>query len=197
MIVLILLSLVIGILAGYAGLLPAGVQANFDFLINCALCLLLWGIGLEIGGNRQLLRQVGAMGFRIILLPLVVAGGSIAGTLLVGSLLGMPPGDSAALGAGFGWYSLSGVLLAKLHSVELGALAFLTNVSREALSIILIPVVARYAGRYAAVAPGGATTMDVTLPLIVKFVGPDMALVAFFHGLVLSALVPVLVPLLV
>jgi len=196
-IVLILLSLVIGILAGYAGLLPAGVQANFDFLINCALCLLLWGIGLEIGGNRQLLRQVGAMGFRIILLPLVVAGGSIAGTLLVGSLLGMPPGDSAALGAGFGWYSLSGVLLAKLHSVELGALAFLTNVSREALSIILIPVVARYAGRYAAVAPGGATTMDVTLPLIVKFVGPDMALVAFFHGLVLSALVPVLVPLLV
>ena len=73
----------------------------------------------------------------------------------------------------------------------------MTNVSRETLSIILIPVVARYAGPFAAVAPGGATTMDVTLPLIVKFVGTDMALVAFFHGLVLSALVPVLVPLLV
>ncbi|HHW55656.1 MAG: lysine exporter LysO family protein [bacterium] len=197
MIALILLSLAIGIIAGYTGLIPAGVQANIDFLINFALCLLLWGIGLEIGGNRQILRQVGSMGYRIILLPLVVAAGSIAGTLLVGTLLGMAPGESAAIGAGFGWYSLSGVLLAKLHSVELGALAFLTNVSRETLSIILIPLVARYAGPFAAVAPGGATTMDVTLPLIVKFVGSDMALVAFFHGLVLSALVPVLVPLLV
>lgn len=197
MITLILLSLVVGIVAGYTGVIPAWVQANFDFLINCALCLLMWGIGLEIGGNRQILRQVGSLGYRIIFLPLAVAGGSIAGTLFVGSLLGMSPGDSAAIGAGFGWYSLSGVLLAKLHSVELGALAFLTNVSRETLSIILIPAVARYAGRYAAVAPGGATTMDVTLPLIVKFVGTDMALVAFFHGLVLSALVPVLVPLLV
>jgi len=197
MIALILLSLAIGIIAGYTGLIPAGVQANIDFLINFALCLLLWGIGLEIGGNRQILRQVGSMGYRIILLPLVVAAWSIAGTLLVGTLLGMAPGESAAIGAGFGWYSLSGVLLAKLHSVELGALAFLTNVSRETLSIILIPLVARYAGPFAAVAPGGATTMDVTLPLIVKFVGSDMALVAFFHGLVLSALVPVLVPLLV
>lgn len=197
LILVILLSLVAGIAAGYWQLIPAAVQANFDTFITWALALLVWGIGLEIGSNRDVWQQVRNLGYRVLLLPLVVAVGSIAGAVLVGFFLGMPPADSAAIGAGFGWYSLSGVLLAKLRSVELGTLAFLANVSRETLAIILLPVVARYFGRYAAIAPGGATTMDVTLPLIVKCTGPDMALVAFFHGLVLSALVPILIPLFV
>ena len=126
-----------------------------------------------------------------------MAIGSIAGTVIMGLLLGAPAAESAALGAGFGWYSFSGVLLTRLHSLELGTLAFLTNVSREVLAILLIPLVARYGGAHAALAPGGATTMDVTLPFIVKFAGSDMALLAFINGLTLTILVPILIPLLV
>ncbi len=154
-------------------------------------------IGLEFGGNRRVLSQIRSLGYQVILLPLAVAGGSIAGSILLGFFLGAPAGESAAIGAGFGWYSFSGVMLTKLHSIELGTLAFLTNVSREVLSILLIPTVARYGGPHAAVAPGGATTMDVTLPIIVRAAGPDMALMAFINGLVLTILVPILIPLLV
>jgi uncharacterized membrane protein YbjE (DUF340 family) len=196
LIALILLSLLLGIAAGFWQLIPPVVQNNFDLLIDGALMLLLWGIGLDLGGKREILGQLRNLGWRVILLPLAVAAGSIVGTVLMGLVWGMSAGDSAAIGAGFGWYSLSGLILADLHSVEMGVLAILTNVSREVLAIISIPFIARQWGPFAAIAPGGATTMDITLPLIVKFVGSELALLAFFHGLILSALVPFLVPLL-
>ncbi|MGI6575428.1 MAG: lysine exporter LysO family protein [bacterium] len=195
--IIILLSLGLGIAAGYLQLFPLVVKANFDLLINWALGFLLWGVGLEIGSKKEIVANMRVMGYRVLLLPVAVAVGSIVGTVMMGSLWGMSSGDSAAIGAGFGWYSLSGILLANLRNVELGVLAVLTNVSREILALLLIPLLARHLGPYAAIAPGGATTMDVTLPLIVKIVGSDYALIAFFHGLILSALVPLLIPLFV
>lgn len=197
MTVIILLALAAGIAFGYGGLIPVVVQANMDILISLTLWLLVACIGLEFGSNRKVLLQIQSLGFRIILLPLMVAAGSIAGSILMGFFLGVPASESAAIGAGFGWYSFSGVLLTRLHSIELGTLAFLTNVGREVLALLLTSLVARYGGAYAAIAPGGATTMDVTLPIIVKFAGPDMALVAFINGLALTILVPILIPLLV
>ncbi|NLP19092.1 MAG: lysine exporter LysO family protein [Firmicutes bacterium] len=197
MTIIILLALAVGILFGYGGLIPDLVLGNIDFLITFTLCFLVASIGLEFGGNRKILSQIQSLGYQVIFLPLAVAMGSIVGSILLGFFLGVPAGESAAIGAGFGWYSFSGVLLTKLHSIELGTLAFLTNVSREVLSLLLTSTVARYGGPYAAVAPGGATTMDVTLPLIVRYAGLDMALVAFINGLVLTILVPILIPLLV
>jgi len=62
---------------------------------------------------------------------------------------------------------------------------------------LLIPLIARTAGRLAAVAPGGATAMDVTLPIISQSTDAQTTLVAFYSGTVLSALVPVVVPLII
>ncbi len=135
--------------------------------------------------------------FRVLLLPVAIAAGSLAGALLAGVLLQMPLMQAGAVGAGFGWYSFSAVLLSKLHSPQLGALAFLANVLRELLAMVFTPYVARYVGKIAAVAPGGATTMDVTLPIVARSAGEDAAVLAFLSGAVLSLLVPLLVPLFV
>jgi uncharacterized membrane protein YbjE (DUF340 family) len=78
--------------------------------------------------------------------------------------------------------------------VEVGALALFANILRELLTIVGLPFVVRYAGRLAAIAPGGATAMDVTLPFIVRYAGDEVGLMAFTSGAVLSALVPILVP---
>ncbi|MFZ5648571.1 MAG: lysine exporter LysO family protein [Bacillota bacterium] len=109
----------------------------------------------------------------------------------------MPLKEASAVGAGFGWYSLSGVILSQIYSVEAGALAFLTNVMREIIAFVLIPVLAARIGSLAAVAPGGATTMDTTLPLIARSTDADTTVIAFVNGATLSAMVPVLVPLLI
>lgn len=89
---------------------------------------------------------------------------SVAAAVLAGLLLAMPLKEAVAVGAGFGWYSLSGVLIAATHSVELGATAFLANVARELMAFLLIPLLVSRVGKLAAIAPGGATTMDSTLP---------------------------------
>ena len=94
------------------------------------------------------------------------------------------------------FYSVSAVILRGLGGAQLGTVAFMTNVLRELMAFLMIPFVARHFGRYAAVAPSGATAMDTTLPVIARATDDETALIAVISGVVLTALVPVLVPLL-
>jgi uncharacterized membrane protein YbjE (DUF340 family) len=125
-----------------------------------------------------------------------VALGSIAGSVLGGFVLGLPINESSAIGAGFGWYSLSAIVLSK-YSAEVGALAFITNVCREVFALVSIPYIARYIGKLEAIAPAGATAMDTSLPIISKATDANTAVISFITGVVLSTLVPILVPILI
>jgi len=177
--------------------LPGNLIGHLDTLTTSALCLMLVGIGIDLGSQKEAWSRLRSMGWRIMLVPILVAAGSLGGAVVAGLFLGMPLREASAVGAGFGWYSLSGVLLSKIYSVEAGALAFLTNVMREIISFIIIPLLAARIGRLAAVAPGGATTMDTTLPLIARTTDPDTTVIALVNGTTLSAMVPLLVPLLI
>ena len=194
MTVLIFGSVVAGILAGYF-LLSGVSQAWLDPLTNYSLAVLLFGVGIDIGASREVLADLKLMGWKLLVIPVLIALGSLFGAVISGYIFGFAAGESAAVGAGFGWYSLSGVLISKLHSAELGSLAFLSNVFRELLTVMILPLVVRYFGSLAAVAPGGATTMDVTLPLVKESGGEAVVIPAFVSGAVLSTLVPILVPL--
>ncbi len=182
-----------GVFTGFAILSPTFV-AELDSVATGVLTLLVFLVGLDIGRNRDAWRQAVALGPRLFWVPAAVAGGSLAGAALAGLLLSMPLKEAVAVGAGFGWYSLSGVLIAGIYSVELGALAFLANVAREIMAFLLIPLLAAPLGKLAAIAPGGATTMDSTLPLISRITDARTALIAFVSGLVLTASVPLLIP---
>ncbi|MEG6512821.1 lysine exporter LysO family protein [Desulforamulus ruminis] len=190
---MILGAVAVGIAAGY-WLLPEVMGPYLNPITTTSLYLLLFGIGIDLGRQREVWGKLWSMGWKVLLLPVLVALGSLAGAALSGLILGLPFNESTAIGAGFGWYSLSGVLIAEIYHVETGALAFMTNVARELLTFLSVPLVARYIGRFSAVAPGGATTMDTTLPLITKATDADMAVIAFINGSVLSTLVPLLVP---
>jgi len=190
---IIFLSVVTGILIGYFILEPA-YYSWLDPLTNYSLAVLLFGVGVDIGASREILADLKLMGWKVLAIPFLIAAGSLIGSVIIGKLLGFAFSESAAVGAGFGWYSLSGVLISKLHSAELGSLAFLANVFRELMTVILLPFVVKYFGSLAAIAPGGATTMDVTLPLIKESGGEAVVIPAFISGAVLSTLVPILVP---
>lgn len=194
MTILIFSSVVLGILAGYFLLNSAG-NSFLDSITNYSLAVLLFGVGIDIGASREIIQDLKLMGWKLIIIPVLIAVGSIIGAVMIGLIFNFSAGESAAVGAGFGWYSLSGVLISKLHSAELGSLAFLTNVFRELMTVMVLPLVARYFGSLAAIAPGGATTMDVTLPLVKESGGEAVVIPAFISGAVLSTLVPILVPL--
>ena len=186
----------LGVIAG-RWLLPGSLYIHLDGITSLALAALVLGVGIDIGRNRSVWHRLQQLGFRILMVPLLVAIGSVTGASLAGLVMNMPFNEASAVGAGFGWYSLSGIILAQIYNVETGALAFLANVIRELIALISIPFLAKRIGKIAAIAPGGATTMDTTLPLIVRFAGPEVAVIAFFSGVILTLAVPFLVPLLI
>ena len=193
---LILGSVAFGLALGH-WVFPQQFVQHLDTVTTTALYLMLFGIGIDLGRQKEVWIRLWQMGWKVLWLPLLIATGSLAGAAVAGLFLDLPFNEATAIGAGFGWYSLSGVLIAEIYNVETGALAFITNVTRELLTFLLVPLVARYIGRFSAVAPGGATAMDTTLPVITKATGNDMAVVAFISGSVLTTLVPILVPFLI
>jgi len=54
--------------------------------------------------------------------------------------------------------------------------------------------IAKYLNHYTAIAPAGATSMDTTLPLISRYTSEKIAVISFINGVILSTLVPILVP---
>ncbi|ABO50838.1 protein of unknown function DUF340, membrane [Desulforamulus reducens MI-1] len=190
---IILGAVVLGIALGH-WVIPAQYIQQLDYVTTTSLYLLLLAIGIDLGRQKEVWVRLWNMGWKVLLIPVLVAVGSLAGAVVTGLFIGLPFNESSAIGAGFGWYSLSGILIAEIYNVETGTLAFMTNVARELLTFITVPLVARYIGRLSTVAPGGATTMDTTLPVVTQATDSDMAVVAFINGSILTALVPVLVP---
>jgi len=80
-------------------------------------------------------------------------------------------------------------LIGQLFGAELGTLGFVANFFRELLTITAIPLMVKL-DKYAPVASGGATTMDTTLPVIMRYCGSDMLITAFSNGLILTLIAP-------
>ncbi|OCL28129.1 hypothetical protein U472_02770 [Orenia metallireducens] len=197
MLIAIIVIIILGVVSGYF-VIPTLFMSYLDLISTISLSILLLGVGIDIGRNKEIITDLKRLGFKIILVPILIAIGSITGAIFFGLLVKLPVNESAAIGAGFGWYSLSGVILAKTYSTDIGTLAFLTNVFRELFALFLIPLLAKLGTKITVIAPGGATTMDTTLPLITKSVDDtEIVIVAFISGAVLSAFVPILVPLLI
>lgn len=191
----IIFAVAAGIGVGYL-IFPEMLIQHTDMIIDVGLCLLLFFVGIDIGRNKEVWTKIKRMGFKILIIPIMIMIGSIGGSILAGMLLNLPVNESGAVGAGFGWYSLSAILLAN-HSSELSALAFITNVSREILSLISIPLIAKYIGDIESIAPAGATAMDTSLPVISNSTNPKTAIVSFITGVTLSIAVPILVPIII
>ena len=183
-----------GMLAGFLWLGP-GARPVLDIIVTIALSFMVFFVGLDIGGNKEALFRLKVLGWRVLFVPLSIIVGTLFGAGLGSVALNMPLKEGLAVGAGLGWYSLAGVMIGQLYSVELGTVAFLTNVMRELFSFLLIPLLVGFVGRIAAIAPGGATTMDSTLPVIMRSTDADTSIIAFLSGLTLTLIIPFLIPL--
>jgi len=177
------------------GLVLPRLQGSLLSLVTAwALNLLLFFIGMQFAQSGLSLRGT-FLKPATLLVPLSTAIGTLAASLILVPWFHIGAGHALALSAGFGWYSLSGVLIANLGDPALGSAAFLANMIREAIALLTIPFLARTRLPVLAVGVGGATAMDVTLPLIEQCAGPQIVPVSFASGALLSLSVPFLVPL--
>jgi uncharacterized membrane protein YbjE (DUF340 family) len=191
----ILLVLIVGVVLGYVNNSVVGVvSAGWinTYLFNGSLLLLLFVMGLAFGVDKEAVGKLKARGLRILVIPVVVVLGSVLGGLVGGFVLGLNVFGSMAVTSGFGWYTVTGPLLTQVLGSQWGVLGFTANFLRELLTIVLVSVWVRV-DKFAAVASGGATTMDTTLPVIVRYCGSDVLVAAFSSGFVLSLLAPFMV----
>lgn len=183
----------LGIILGLAGL-PAG-QSIVHKLSFWSLCILMAMVGMSVGGNPELATSIKSMNPRIALLPIATILGTYAGCIIVNLFLGHSIADVLAIGSGFGYYSLSSVLISSSRGPHLGSIALISNIIREVFTLLCTPFLARIAGPLAPISSGGATTADTTLPIISSCCGDKFVLISIFHGFAVDFTVPFLVTL--
>jgi uncharacterized membrane protein YbjE (DUF340 family) len=176
--------------------LPAGILiSGFHKLpfdpAGTVLYLLMFMVGLGAGADPTALSFVKKYGLRLFLLPLAVVAGTMAGALITALLWpALPIRESLAVGAGFGYYSLSSLLIQELSGGDWAAVALLSKIIREILTLLAAPFLVRAAGPSAPAAAGGATSMDTTLAATVQYSGRAWTVPALFSGIVLTLLTP-------
>lgn len=179
-----------GIICGLTGWMPE-LDGNVSFL---TLCGLLFCVGLTVGNNTELLKSFRQLNPRLMLLPLMTIAGTLAATAIASfGLPGRSLSDCLAVGSGFGYYSLSSILITQYRGPDLGTVALLANIIREVFTLLGAPLLVRYFGPLAPISAGGATTMDTTLPIITRTSGQDFVILSLFHGFLVDFSVPFLV----
>jgi len=184
----------VGLLLGYISVLPSFLIEN-DFS-SYALYFLMFLVGIGIGADTRAFQALKSYSFKIFLVPLTTIVGTAIGVSFVYLIIpGLSLKEVQAVGAGYGYYSLSSIIITETYSKSLGVIALLSNVMREITTLLLAPIIAVYFGKIAPICAGGATSMDTSLPIITKASGTEFAIISLFHGIVLSILVPFIVSL--
>ncbi len=182
---------IIGLLGGIEKMVPSWLlDGDVSFV---ALCGLLLFVGLGIGLNPEMKKEVRSLSPRMALLPVVTIIGSWLGALLIWTVLHRTLSDCMAINSGFAYYSLSSIFITEYRGAELGTIALLANIIREMLTLLGAPLMARWFGPLAPISVGGATTMDTTLPILSQTLGQRYIALSIYHGFVVDFTVPFLV----
>lgn len=201
MTLLIVLAVAGGMLLGYLVIRRAFAEnmSAFDSAIalgiKIGLCFLLVFVGMDLGLDPAVMENFKKAGLRILVFPAVAVVSTLLGAALSGLVTGLSLRESLVVGAGFGWYTLAPGIIMEAGYVTTSAISFLHNVMRELIAILLIPLAAQKVGFIEVTCMPGAGSMDVCLPVVEKATRGDIAVYSFVTGVILTALVPVLVPL--
>ncbi|MGO3858965.1 MAG: lysine exporter LysO family protein [Neisseriaceae bacterium] len=176
-----------GFLIGYAlkdyGHLP-------DSFSTMVLMLLLLFIGIQLRSSGIGLRRV-LINQRGLIMSVLFMASSLVGGLLAALLLGLPVFQGLSIASGFGWYSLSSIVITDAFGPVMGSVAFLNDLLREFLAFALIPLLMRRHPS-TAIGTGGATSLDFVLPVIQRSGGIEVVPIAISFGFVVNIFAPIL-----
>ncbi|MGB9976371.1 lysine exporter LysO family protein [Thermovenabulum sp.] len=193
---MVMTAVILGIISGIVFKNNIFLVNHLDTLITILLLILIFLIGYDLGEKRDVIYKIREKGLKILLIPVAIGIGSIFGAVIGGFLIKMRVNEAASVGAGCGWYSMSGVLLSQIKGPELGSVAFLANVFRELTAFLFLPYFKKIS-KLAPIGVCGATAMDTTLPLISKVLGLDYTVISLISGFVITMLVPIVIPLII
>lgn len=153
------------------------------------LIFLLFLIGIQLRNSGLTLRQI-LLNKHGMIIAVVIILSSWCGGLLAAFVLDIPLTKGLAMASGFGWYSLSGILMGDAFGPVFGGASFMIELLRELVALVMIPMFIRKMP-CSAIGYAGATAMDFTLPVIQTAGGVKCVPIAIVSGFILSLLVPV------
>lgn len=182
----------LGIICGYF-MFKGSDLSWLDTALTISLILLYTSVGVSLADNKAVFGYIKRLGLRVLLMPLAVFIGSVAGGLAVGVLLGVPAEWSMISGSGMGYYSLTGAFMTENYGIEAGTYGFMVNVLRDVFTVALLPVL-RKISKGSPIASGAGGCMDTMLVPVTSVVGPELGMVAIISGTVITFVVPVWLP---
>lgn len=150
-------------------------------------------VGFGVGSDKNTINAIRKQPWQVVFAPVATVVGTYLGILVVSPLISLSITDQLAVGSGFGYYSLSSVMLSEFKGAQIGALALFVNILRELVTVGFAPILVKRFSPLALICSGGATTMDVTLPIVLKNCGNSFVGISIFHGFVIDTAVPILV----
>ena len=192
----------LGMLIGYFLIYKKlGVQDEFmiksDPYLTACLVLLIGTVGLTLGLDGSVFRNIRKAGAGIILFPIAAVLGSVLGGVIYAAISPMTLREGIAISCGFGWYTYAPNVILQAGYPVASTVSFLHNVLREVTGIIGIPFLAQKIGYVEACAVPGVAAMDVCMPIVERSAREDTVVYSFGIGLLMCLSVPVLVPLVI
>lgn len=170
--------------------MPEKNDISSDLTIaDILLYMLIFVVGIEVVSVQ--LSSVWSSA-SIVFIPILVIIGSICGGVISSFILDESMMTSLAISSGFGWFTLSGVLVSSKIGAAYGAIALMTDLFRELLAIILMYMFGHSFAKEC-IGAGGATSLDSTLPIIKQTCSKDAIPIALGSGFLLTLLAPVLI----
>lgn len=172
------------------------ISASFTSkAMEWSLFILLFLIGVQLRSSELTLRQI-ILNRKGLIISAVVIVSSWMGGIIAGKLLALPLNMTLAFSSGFGWYSLSGILIGDAFGPVMGAASFLNELLRELTTLLFLPLLLPK-NPLTAIGYAGATAMDFTLPIIQTTGGIHCVPIAIVSGFILSISMPIFVTLFV
>ncbi|WP_150318206.1 lysine exporter LysO family protein, partial [Enterobacter hormaechei] len=98
------------------------------------LISLLFLIGIQLRNNGMTLKQI-VLNRRGMMVAVIVVASSMVAGVINAFILDLPLKIGLAMASGFGWYSLSGILLTESFGPVIGSAAFFNDLARELIAI--------------------------------------------------------------
>ena len=175
--IIVLFFFSFGVLGGRLDLLPADWLGLVHEASNLAVYAMLAAVGMSLGFDSRAWRILRDLKGWVVLVPLMIIVGTFLGGVAAWTMLDMSFRDVMAVAAGFGYYSLSSMLINQL---------------RELVTLLFAPLFARVFGGLGPLSAAGAAS-DTCLPAIIRTSGERNTILGIFSGMVLTIAVPIFV----
>lgn len=202
---IILGAFLLGVALALCGVMPESAYAvDLERISSYALYALLFVVGVNVGLDSSLVKAMRELPLRVLFVPIIALVGTLVGSVAAfyvlkwcGLLLPeLSLHKILTLDAGMGYYSITTIMVGQVWGAEIASIALLVNLLRELTTVLGAPLLSRLFGRYAATSLGGATSMDTSLPIIMRTDGNAMVPVAAYTGIFLTVAVPFILSLL-